>query len=135
VLAARRRVLVVEDLEENRAVVQLYLKSLPFEVHVAENGAIGVAKFREGPYDLVLMDMQMPVMDGYDATRTIRAWEHTQGRHRQTPVVALTASAFPEDVERALAAGCTAYITKPLHKSVLLKAIEDYIAEEADQAA
>ena len=75
-------------------------------------------------YDLVLMDRQMPVMDGLTATRKIRAWEMENGR-KPTPVFALTASALKGDREMCLAAGCTAFLTKPIKQDVMLQAIRD----------
>src|SRR5450432_1104692 len=82
--------------------------------------------FAAGHYDLVLMDRQMPVMDGLTATRKIRAWEQANGRP-PTPIVALTASALKGDRETCLAAGCTAFLTKPIKQEVLLQAIKDRI--------
>ena len=70
------RILLAEDLEDNRAVVRLFLKDMPYVIEEAENGSIALKKFRNGTYDLVLMDIQMPVMDGLMATAAIRAWEH-----------------------------------------------------------
>ncbi len=81
--------------------------------------------FKAGDYDLVLMDRQMPVMDGLTATRTIRAWEKAHDLP-PTPIIALTASALKGDRETCLAAGCTAYLTKPIKQDVLLQAIRDY---------
>jgi response regulator RpfG family c-di-GMP phosphodiesterase len=81
--------------------------------------------FKAGNYDLVLMDRQMPVMDGLTATRAIRAWE--QGNDRPpTPIIALTASALKGDREMCLAAGCTAFLTKPIKQEVLLQAIKEH---------
>jgi response regulator RpfG family c-di-GMP phosphodiesterase len=77
-----------------------------------------------GHYDLVLMDRQMPIMDGLTATRTIRAWEQANDR-QPTPIIALTASALKRDREMCLAAGCTAFLTKPIKQEVLLQAIKD----------
>ena len=82
-------------------------------------------KFTAGHYDLVLMDRQMPVMDGLTATRAIREWE--QANHRPpTPIIALTASALKGDQEKFVAAGCTAYLTKPIKQEVLLHAIKEH---------
>ena len=78
-----------------------------------------------GSYDLVLMDIQMPVMDGYAATRAIRAWEQEQGRP-PVPILALTANALQGEVQRSLEAGCTAHLTKPIRKARLLEAIQLY---------
>src|SRR5476649_1270838 len=76
-------------------------------------------------YDLVLMDRQMPVMDGLTATRTIRAWEQANNR-LPTPIIAVTASALKGDREMCLAAGCTAFLTKPIKQEVLLQAIREH---------
>jgi CheY-like chemotaxis protein/HPt (histidine-containing phosphotransfer) domain-containing protein len=94
-------------------------------VEIAENGAIACEKFIAGHYDLVLMDRQMPIMDGLTATRRIRAWE--QANHRPpTPIIALTAAALKGDQEKCIAAGCTAYLTKPIKQEVLLQAIKEH---------
>ena len=85
-------------------------------------GLKAVDMFRASPYDLVLMDIQMPVMDGRQATRTIRAFEQESGRE-PVPILALTAHAIREEVEQCLEAGCTAHLTKPIRKAVLLEAI------------
>src|SRR5476649_2588209 len=76
-------------------------------------------------YDLVLMDRQMPVMDGLAATRKIRAWEQANNR-LPTPIIALTASALKGDREKCMAAGCTAFLTKPIKQEVLLQAIREH---------
>ena len=102
-----------------------YLEATPYIVEIAENGAIACEMFRAGHYDLVLMDRQMPVMDGLAATRNIRAWEHEIGR-APIPIIALTASALKGDREMCLAAGCTAFLTKPLRQEVLLQAIREH---------
>ncbi len=117
-------ILLVEDSLDNRTITVAYLKDTPYRVDIAENGAIACEKFAAGDYDLVLMDRQMPVMDGLTATRAIRQWE--QANHRPpTPIIALTAAALKGDQEKCLAAGCTAYLTKPIKQEVLLQAIKD----------
>jgi len=98
------RILLVEDSEDNRMLIKSYLKNAPHEIDVAENGEIGVQKFTTSRYDLVLMDMQMPVMDGYAATQAIRRWEQEQGA-TATPVIALTAYALKEEVQKSLDVG------------------------------
>src|SRR2546423_1191371 len=118
------RILLVEDSPDNRTITVAYMKDTPYRVDIAENGAIALEKFIAGHYDLVLMDRQMPVMDGLTATRAIREWE--QAHHRPlTPIVALTAAALKGDQEQCLAAGCTAYLSKPIKQEVLLRAIEE----------
>ena len=134
--ASRRplRILLVDDLEDNRDLVIFFLKSLPYSVDTAENGLEAVERIRTTSYDIVLMDVQMPRMDGLQATATIRQWERAEGR-RPTPIIALTAQALTEEREKALAAGYTAHLTKPIKKPDLLKAIEGYTALIQDQAA
>ena len=119
-------ILLVEDAEDNRLLIQSYLKKTPYQIEIAENGVIAVEKFTSGKYDLVLMDMQMPVMDGYTATREIRAWERKQGAKKTTPIVALTAYATKEEEKKSIDAGCTAHLTKPIKKAKLMKAIPKY---------
>lgn len=118
-------ILLVEDLEDNRKLIALFLKGTPYQLDVAENGAIAVEKFQAGRYDLVLMDIQMPVMDGYQATSAIRAWEQSQKRD-VTPIIALTAHAFKEDFDKSQDAGCNAHLTKPIRKKTLLEAIRQH---------
>ena len=119
------RILMAEDSPDNCAIAMAYLQDTPYRIDVAVNGAIACQMFMAGHYDLVLMDRQMPVMDGLTATRAIRAWEKTDGR-APTPIIALTASALKGDRETCLAAGCTAYLSKPIKQDVLLQAIRDH---------
>ncbi len=121
------RILMAEDSPDNCTITLAYLEDTPFRIDVAETGLIACEMFKAGHYDLVLMDRQMPVMDGLTATRTLRAWEKANGRP-PTPIIALTASAFMGDREMCLAAGCTAYLSKPIKQDVLLQAIRDYTA-------
>lgn len=116
-------ILLVEDSEDNVLVMQLYLKKMPYRLDVAENGQVGVEMFKKTEYDLVLMDIQMPVMDGYEATRAIREFEREQGRKR-TPIIAVTAHASEENHRMVLDAGCDDFITKPVPKAKLLEAIQ-----------
>jgi PAS domain S-box-containing protein len=119
------RILLVEDSPDNRTITVAYLRDTPYRVEIAENGAIAYEKFTAGRYDLVLMDRQMPVMDGLTATRAIREWEQAN-RRTPTPIIALTASALKGDQEKCMAAGCTAYLTKPIKQEVLLQAIREH---------
>ena len=118
-------ILLAEDNEDNRLLMLYYFKKTPHHVDVAENGAIAVEKFASGKYDLVLMDVQMPVMDGYTATAKIRKLEESRGLKR-TSVIALTANAMKEDEQKSREAGCDGHLTKPIRKDVLLEAIEKY---------
>lgn len=121
------KILLVEDNEDNRLLVSTFLKNTPHRLDVAENGALGVEAFKTGSYDLVFMDVQMPVMDGYTATREIRQWEAAEGRPA-VPIVALTAHALKEDEQKSFNAGCTGHLTKPIKKAQLLAALSDYAA-------
>ncbi|MBU4433331.1 MAG: PAS domain S-box protein, partial [Alphaproteobacteria bacterium] len=129
------RILMAEDSPDNCTIALAYLEDTPYRIDVAETGLIACEMFKTGHYDLVLMDRQMPVMDGLTATRTIRAWEKVQGRP-PTPIIALTASALKGDRETCLAAGCTAYLTKPIKQDVLRQAIKDYsvVTSQAGEA-
>jgi PAS domain S-box-containing protein len=118
-------ILLVEDSPDNRTITVAYVEDTPYQIDIAENGAIACKMFKAGHYDLVLMDRQMPVMDGLAATRAIRAWEQANDKPL-TPIIALTASALKGDREACLAAGCTAFLTKPIKQDVLLQAIRDY---------
>ena len=119
------RILLAEDFPDNCTITMAYLEDTPYRVEIAETGAIACEMFTAGDYDLVLMDRQMPVMDGLTATRKIRAWEQANDRP-PTPIIALTASALKGDREMCLAAGCTAFLTKPIKQEVLLKAIKEH---------
>ena len=123
------RILLVEDTEDNQLLIRSYLKKYPYHLETAENGEIAVTMFKSERYDLVLMDVEMPVMDGYGATRAIRRWEKAQAA-APTPILALTAHALAEDSQKSLDAGFNGHLTKPLSKRVLL----DSIAENTKNA-
>ncbi len=114
--------LVVEDSEDNILLIRAFLKRSNHRMDVARNGEEGVEMVKRGNYDLILMDVQMPIMDGYAATRAIRAWERETDR-KPVPVVALTAHAFAENERQTMEAGCTEHLTKPITKPRLLEAI------------
>ena len=130
-------ILLVEDSADNRLLIQSYLKKTPYHLEIAENGEIAVEKFKSGEYDLVLMDMQMPVMDGYEATRAIREAEreaekvkskiqNLKSKIEGVPIIALTAYATKEEEQKSLDAGCNAHLTKPIKKAKLMEAILEY---------
>jgi CheY-like chemotaxis protein len=114
------RILLVEDNELNRDMLERRLSRKSFEVIVAINGAEGIEMAREHKPDLVLMDMSLPKIDGWEATRQIKANEATA----HIPIIALTAHAMSGDKEKALAAGCDDYDTKPVDFARLLGKIE-----------
>ena len=115
------RILLAEDSPDNCVITMAYLEGTPYHVDIAGNGLIACTLFEAGHYDLVLMDRQMPGMDGLTATRSIRAFEKLHGR-LPVPILALTASALKGDREMCLAAGCTDFLTKPIKQDVLLRA-------------
>ncbi|MBF0368647.1 MAG: PAS domain S-box protein [Magnetococcales bacterium] len=115
-------ILLVDDSADNRLLIQAYFIKTAHQLEMAENGAEALEKFQVGRYDMVLMDVQMPIMDGITATRKIRQWEKKEGRPH-TPVIALTAHALKEISEEALAAGCDYYLAKPIKKAVLMDTV------------
>ena len=123
-------ILLCEDTELNVLVFEAMLLPLGHRVDKAENGALGLHKFRTGRYDLVLMDVQMPGMDGLTATRELRRIEQEEERVR-TPVIALTANAFDADARLSLEAGCDAHLTKPISQQALLAALAHYARKPA----
>jgi len=119
------KILLVEDTKDNVLLIQAYLKKTPYKIDVAENGKIAVDKFKYNKYDLVLMDMQMPVMDGFTATKEIRKWEKEK-KEEPTPIIALTAYAMKEEVQKTLNTGCDKHLSKPIKKQNLLQTIGEY---------
>ncbi len=117
------RILLADDSPDNRLLIRAYTKKTLYVLTEAENGQLAVERFRDGVFDLVLMDIQMPVLDGYSAIRAIRTCELETGA-RRTPIIALTASALEEDVRRAKQAGCDLHVSKPIKKSTLLDSID-----------
>jgi len=118
-------ILLVEDNPDNRLLINAYLKKLPYQLDEAENGQIAVDKFQHSDYDIVLMDVQMPVMDGHQATRLIREWE-AQNNRAATPIISLTAHAIKEEIDKCLAAGCNTHLSKPVKKATLIETIQAY---------
>jgi CheY-like chemotaxis protein len=121
----RRRILLADDSEEIRMIVERLLHQDDVTVDFATDGTEAVAKFREAAYDLVLMDMEMPRLDGRRATAQIRAWELENARD-PTPIVGLSAHAMETEIRESLAAGCTAYLSKPFTRRQLLEVIHSY---------
>ncbi|MBN2400790.1 MAG: PAS domain S-box protein [Spirochaetes bacterium] len=119
------KVLVADDREGNRKLLQEMLLSVGFKVEVAEDGLEAIKKFKSWLPDIVLMDMRMPVMDGYDATRAIKTMNTT--KDKKIPIIAVTASAFQEDRLKALEAGADAYLRKPFKKHEVFECIESFL--------
>jgi CheY-like chemotaxis protein len=128
----RPSLLLVEDHPTNRQVIQILLGDL-VKLDMACDGAQGVESFQRTPYDLILMDIQMPVMDGLSATRAIRTFEQASGRAR-TPILMLSANAMPEHIEASAQAGADGHLAKPLNAGALLDAIDSALADGASGA-
>lgn len=127
-----RLVLLVDDSLENRVLMRLLLRSFPIELHEAGNGQEALDLFAAHSYDLIFMDIQMPVMDGYTATRMIRRHEEHSGR-RRTTIIALTAHAYESDVQKCLEAGCDDHIAKPFKKQTLLDCLAHHLIPISNQ--
>ena len=123
---ASGRILLAEDNPGNRMLVRAFLKSTQYVIEEAENGAVAVQKFTAGKYAVVLMDMYMPLVDGYEATAAIRKWER-ENHCARTPIVALTAAAMSGDMQKSLDAGCDYHVTKPVSKAVLLELLASLV--------
>jgi two-component system cell cycle response regulator DivK len=120
------RILVVEDMEDNLELFRDVLQMAGYEVLSCMDGLSAVQCAVTQRPDLVLMDISLPFIDGHEATRRIRSYAAT----RQVPIIAVTAHAMPVDRENALAAGCSAYIAKPVSPRVLLQVIAEHLARK-----
>jgi len=124
------RILLADDTTDNQTLIRVYLRGSSHEIDTVEDGESAVAAFKSKRYDLVLMDVQMPIMDGYIATREIRAFEAERGS-TAVPIIALTAFSLPDEMENCFDAGCSAHLAKPIRKQALLDAI---VAQTANLA-
>ena len=132
-LPAGLRILLVEDNPDNRLLFEAFFRKDDFQITVAENGAEGARLFETRPFDIVFMDIQMPVLDGLSATRRIRAFEEKRDDDaRRAPIVALSAGAHAEEIENSLAAGCDAHITKPFTRDDILNALTRFVADRSE---
>jgi CheY-like chemotaxis protein len=120
-----KKVLLIEDSEDNQTLIKHYLNAVGIQVEVANNGFDGLAKMASAPYDLVVLDIQMPGMDGHQVARSMRDRGFSQ------PIIALTAHAFKEDREKAFRNGFNEYLTKPINRIVLLKTLSNRLGSPA----
>ncbi|WP_304169001.1 ATP-binding protein, partial [Phenylobacterium aquaticum] len=128
------RLLAAEDNPTNQQVLAAVMGSLGLEVDIVPDGQAAFEAWRDGAYDLILMDIQMPVMDGIDSARAIRAAELEAGR-RRTPIVALTANALSHQVQEYLAAGMDGHVAKPIEIAKLYEAISRALTDAAQNPA
>jgi CheY-like chemotaxis protein len=117
------RILLAEDGRDNQRLLSAHLRACGAEVVIAENGQIAVDLAVKSAFDLILMDMQMPVMDGYTAAAELRRQGFT------TPIIALTAYAMAQDRKKCMASGCTDYLSKPIDRDILLKTVSQYLGK------
>ncbi len=122
-----KRILVVEDTENNRRILNDLLSNAGFEVLEAVDGEKGVAMATESQPDLILMDIQLPVVDGYEATRRIKS----NPALRQIPIIAVTSYALSGDEAKARAAGCDGYVAKPFSPRLILSKIREFLKSDA----
>lgn len=127
--------LVVEDNVVNQMVAVRLLHNLGYKSDVAANGLEAIEALRRVPYDIVLMDCQMPELDGYEATRRIRELETTGELHRHTPIIALTANAMPGDRERWTHAGMDDCMTKPVSVEQFTRVLARWAKKPGDERA
>jgi len=120
-----QRILVIEDQEDNRQILRDLLTSADLDVIEAENGEAGLVAAADHRPDLILMDMQMPILDGYEATRRLKA----DAALHAIPVIAVTSYASSSDVDKARAAGCDAFVSKPYSPRQLLAKVREYLAQ------
>ncbi|MBO6214038.1 MAG: response regulator, partial [Lachnospiraceae bacterium] len=124
-----KKILLAEDMEINAQIMKAILDTKGIDADIAENGKIAVELFEQsapGAYAAVLMDVRMPVMDGLEATKAIRALDRDDAR--EIPIIAMTANAFDEDVQRSLQAGMNAHLTKPVEQDKLFETLAEMIA-------
>jgi len=132
---SKHTLLVAEDIDINREIIGAMLEETGVSVGFAENGMLAVSMFKEQPekYDMILMDVNMPEMDGHEATRAIRALD--TGHAKSIPIIAMTANVFKEDIDKCLASGMNGHIGKPIDKEALIRMLKKYLAGPDASAA
>ncbi|MGZ2370179.1 response regulator [Ancylomarina sp. YFZ004] len=119
------RILLIEDKLSNRKTIEIYLRSRVGKVEIAENGKEAVEMFANNQYDMILMDLQMPIMGGIEAAQHIRKME--VDREYRVPIIAFSANYFSSDKEVSIEVGMDAYISKPFQSKTLFNLMEEYI--------
>jgi CheY-like chemotaxis protein len=127
ILTQKYRLLLVEDNDVNRQMAKRLLERMGYDVEVACDGEEAVALLSITNYDLVLMDCQMPVMDGFEATRAIRQ------QHNNTPIIAMTGNAMNGDKENCLAVGMNDYVMKPIDRMILSETIKKWLPDSTNR--
>jgi len=122
---SKRRVLYIEDNEQNYYLVNVLLKTKDYQVLWAQDGREGIEKALQSKPDLILLDIQLPVMDGYDVAKTLRS----NPELNEIPIIAVTSYAMTGDREKALSAGCNGYIEKPIDPDTFLAQIDKYLPD------
>lgn len=128
----QQNILVVDDNPDNRSLIEAYFKGTKFRSTMAADGMEAVNAFKNNKFDLILMDIQMPVMDGLEATREIRKIEKDGGL-TSTPIIALSAYALKEEKDKSIQAGCNQHLSKPIKKAELLTAISNYMVPKDNE--
>ncbi|MCD6346935.1 MAG: response regulator, partial [Bacteroidales bacterium] len=124
------KILLVEDNKINQRIAMLHLEKMGYDISLAENGQEAVDQYKNNVFDLIFMDVQMPVLDGYEATRQIREFEKEQNIEKTIHIIAMTANAMKGDRETCLAAGMNDYISKPFKADELKKTLEKLFKAE-----
>lgn len=131
-MTEHKRILLIEDNEINKALILETLMDLPYDVDVATNGREAVRKFECTRYHMVVIDLQLPIMDGYEVVDHMRAYEQREGAGH-TPIMAATANAFPSDRKRCLASGMDDYMAKPFDIDEFVERVAYWTAESPIQ--
>jgi CheY-like chemotaxis protein/HPt (histidine-containing phosphotransfer) domain-containing protein len=129
------RILLADDNQDNTTLIQLYLEGTPYRLELAANGREAVDRYAAATYDLIFMDLEMPVLDGYEATRAIRVLERQRSDQPHIPILALTAHALPEHRQRCHEAGFTDFLVKPVRRAAILATLARYLGGTSTAAA
>ena len=121
------KILLIDDSEDSRLLIKVFLKNTKIELDVAKDGVEGLEKFKTNEYDIILMDVQMPEMDGLSCTKEIRKYEEENPEKKKTFILAMPAYAFNEDIQKTRDAGCDSHISKPINKIKLISSLKSYM--------